>query len=248
MPWSRGRLERRLAAGAKVPYRPFQHFGVEGVANRLDLPALVGAQQLARPPDLEVVHGEAEADPEVAQGLDRFEPLHRVRGYRPAIRGEEVGVGPVVGATDPSAELVELGEPEAVRAIDDDGVGGRHVDPGLDDGRAHEDVEAPVVEVEHDLLEVAFAHLPVRDPDLRLRHDGLDLLGELLDVLHPIVHEIDLTAAPDLAQDRFADDLRAPLPHDRSDREASLRCGGDERQIAERRQGHVQGTGDRGSR
>ena len=91
-------------------------------------------------------------------------------------RRDQVRVGLVVRATDATAQLVQLREAEAVRAVDDDRVGRRHVDAALDDRRAEQQVGAPVVEVEHDLLEVALAHLAVADHDARLRHE----LGELL--------------------------------------------------------------------
>jgi len=42
----------------------------------------------------------------------------------------------VVAAADAAAQLVQLREAELVGAVDDDGVGVRVVDAGLDDGRA----------------------------------------------------------------------------------------------------------------
>ena len=52
-------------------------------------------------------------------------------------------------ATDPATELVELGEPEPVRALDDHHRRLRHVHPDLDDRRAHQDVELAVAEPGH---------------------------------------------------------------------------------------------------
>ena len=74
----------------------------------------------------------------------------------------------MVRAADAAAQLVQLREAEAVGALDDDRVGGRHVDAGLDDRRAHEQVDALRVELAHHVLEVALAHLAVRDGDPRL--------------------------------------------------------------------------------
>jgi hypothetical protein len=62
-------------------------------------------------------------------------------GLAPGV-GEQVGVGLVVGAPDPAAQLVQLGQAEAVGAVDDDGVGGGDVDAGLDDGGAQQQVGA----------------------------------------------------------------------------------------------------------
>ena len=52
-------------------------------------------------------------------------------------------------AADPAAELVELGEPEPVGALDDHHRRLRHVDADLDDGRADQDVELAVAEPRH---------------------------------------------------------------------------------------------------
>jgi len=45
---------------------------------------------------------------------------------------------------------VNLGKPEAIGAIDDDGVGRGHIDAALDDGGAYQHVEAAMVEIEHE--------------------------------------------------------------------------------------------------
>ena len=80
-----------------------------------------------------------------------------------ARRHDQVGVGAVVRAPDPAAQLVQLRQAELVGAVDDDGVGGRHVDAAFDDGGADQHVEAAVVEIEHDLFQIALAHLAVGD-------------------------------------------------------------------------------------
>ena len=52
-----------------------------------------------------------------------------------------------------------------------------------------------MVEVEHRLLQVAFSHLTVRDPHLRISGArSRTSAGQALDILDPVVHEEDLTA------------------------------------------------------
>ena len=85
----------------------------------------------------------------------------------------QVRVGLVVRAADAAAQLVQLREAELVGAADDDRVGARHVDAGLDDGRAQQHVEALGDEVAHHALELALGHLAVRDGDARLGHERL---------------------------------------------------------------------------
>ena len=54
-----------------------------------------------------------------------------------------------VAAADPAAQLVELGEPEPVGALDDHHRRLGHVDADLDDGRADQHVELAVAEPRH---------------------------------------------------------------------------------------------------
>ncbi len=107
-------------------------------------------------------------------------------------------------APDAAPQLVDLRQAESIRAIDDDGVRGGHVDAAFDDGRAHQHVEAPMVEVEHQLFQIAFAHLAVADGDGRFRHEFANGLRGLFDGLDGVVHEVDLAAAANFAQTRLA--------------------------------------------
>lgn len=78
-----------------------------------------------------------------------------------------------------------------VGAFDDDGVGGGNVDPGFDDGGAHQHIEALMMEVIHHPLQFALPHLTVTDGDPRLRHQLRQLVGGFLDVLNVIKQIVD---------------------------------------------------------
>ena len=160
-------------------------------------------------------------------------------------RRDQVRPGAVVRTPDAAAQLVQLREAEAVGAVDQDRVGGRHVDAGLDDRGADEHLEAPVVEVEHELLEVALAHLAVADADRRLGHQPPQALREELDVLDRVVHEIDLPAAADLAQAGLAHEAVAPLRDEGLDGDALGRRRRHQREVAQAAQRHVERAGDR---
>ena len=171
-----GDAERRreigLAPGLQRRHRGLQHVGVELEADLLHLARLRFAEHLARAADLEVVHREVEARAQVLHHLDRLEPLLRLRATATSAgRRQQVRIRLVVRAADAAAQLVQLREAEAVGALDDDRVGGRHVDAGLDDRRADEQVDALRVEVAHHVLELALGHLPVGDGDPRLGHE-----------------------------------------------------------------------------
>ena len=140
-----------------------QQLDVELEAERGDVPGLLRAEQLARAADLEVAHRDREAGAELGVVGERRQPRARLRRQLRGVRIEQVRVGEDVGAADAPADLVELGEPERVGALDDQRVRLRDVEAGLDDRRRDEHVRVAAQEREHPLLELALAHLAVRD-------------------------------------------------------------------------------------
>ena len=241
-------LEFRRAPVAQRRHRAFEQLQVKREADLVDLAALVLSEQLAGATDLQVMGCEHEAGAEVVQRLDRFEPARRVGGHRLARWRDQVGIGLVVRAADPAAELVQLGQAEAIGSIDHDRVRGRDVDAALDDRRAGEHVAAPVIEVEHHALELPLPHLPVPDRDARLGHQRGQSFGGRVDRLDAVVHEVHLAAAPQLALAGFADGRVVPLRDEGLDREAGSGRGRDQRQVTQAAERHVQRARDRGGR
>ena len=162
---------------------------------------LLAAEQVPRAADLEVAHRDLEPRPEVGELADRLQPLVGLLGEARVVRVEQIRVRPLTAAADAAAQLVQLGEPEPVGAIDDERVDVRDVEPALDDRRADEHVVVALPEVEHDALEPSLVHLAVRDPDARLGHELAEVLGDELDVLDLVVHEEHLAFAEELAPD-----------------------------------------------
>ena len=78
---------------------------------------------------------------------------------------EQVGERALPGTSDTSSDLVGLSQPELVRTLDDQGVGCRNVDSGLDDRRGDEAVGLTAHEGQHRLLKNPFVHLAVGDRD-----------------------------------------------------------------------------------
>src|SRR3954452_6761088 len=100
---------------------------------------------------------------------------------------------------------MELGETETICSLDNDGVGAGDVDAGLDDRRAQQDIEALLVEVAHDELQLAFGHLSMRDANAGFWEQLGQRRFAVVDGLDLVVDEIDLAAALELAQHRLAD-------------------------------------------
>ena len=61
------------------PHRVLQQLAVQLVADRRDVAALLGAEDVAGAADLQVAHGDLEAGPQLGELLDRLQPLLRVR-------------------------------------------------------------------------------------------------------------------------------------------------------------------------
>ena len=185
------------------------------------------------------------AGAKIFQRGNGFEALLRIGGHRLRVRRQQPGIGLVMGAANAAAQLVQLGEAKVVGAFDNDGVGGGNVDPGFDDGGAHQHIEALVMEVIHHPLQLALPHLTVADGDPRLRHQLRQLVGGFLDVLDVIKQVVNLTAAQRFTQDRLAHDQRIVFANEGLYRQAARRRRGDDRQIPHPAHRHVQRSRDR---
>ncbi len=204
------------------------------------MPALLRAEQVPRPADLEIAHRDLEPGAELRRLEDRLQPLLRRLGQRAATVVQQIGVRADGPAAYAPPELVELREPQTVGLIDDDGVHVRDVQARLDDGRAYKDVGLSGDEPQHRAFELLLRHLTVRDEHVRLGHEIADLARHLLDVLHPVVYEVHLPAALDLANDGLADHTLVELGYIRLDGQAVLGRGLDGGHVPNPAEGHVQ--------
>ena len=133
---------------------------------------------------------------------------------------KQVGVGLVLGPADAAAQLIEIGQAEPVRAVDDDGVRVRNIEAALDDRRADQHVDLAGNETRHDLFQFVRVHLAVAEFDARLRTKLGDPIAHSLDRLHAIVQEVNLALPLELAIDRVANDSLVVSANDRLDRQA----------------------------
>ena len=225
--------------------RLHQHLREQVEADRREVAGLLGAEQRAGAADLEVAHGDLDAAAQVGVLADGHEALGGLLGQRLVRREQEVRVGLDVAAADSALELVELREAQALRVLDDERVGVRVVDAGLDDGGRDEHVVLVGGERLHDRFELALRHLAVRYADPRLGGGGGDAANGIVDGLDPVADVVDLTAAIELATDRAGDDVLVPLAHVHLHREAVGRRRVDDAHVAHARQRHLQGARNR---
>lgn len=107
------------------------------------------------------------------------------------IGDQQVGIGLRLAAAHPAPQLIELGQPQGVGPVDDDGVGLRDVQAGFDDRGAHEHVHFLAPEAQHHLFQLPFRHLAMGHGHPGLGHHLLDLAGPSGQGPHPVVHEKD---------------------------------------------------------
>ena len=172
-----------------------EHLRVKLEADGFDVAALFAAEHVAGAAEFEIEGGDFESGTEVGKFFERGEAAAgdgREFDFR---RKHEIGVGAAVGAADASAELVELGEAEAVGAVDQDRVAERDVEAVFDDGGRDENVGFVVHEFQHHFFEFAFGHLSVADDDAGFGNESLDFGGDFPDGVDAVVNEIDLAAA-----------------------------------------------------
>lgn len=183
-----------------------EELAVEVEADLGDVTGLFGAEEVAGTADFEIAHGDFEAGAEggvLFDGVDAFAGIALGDHFAGE---EEDGVGFFAGAADAAPELVEIGEAEAVGAVDEDGVGVGDVDASFDDGGGEEDIGFVVDEGVHDGFEIVFVHLAVADEDACFGDEFAEGFVDGLDGFDAVVEEEDLAAAFEFAADGIADD------------------------------------------
>jgi len=118
---------------------------VHFVADGIDMPTLLAPEDIASAADFQIAQGDTKSGAELRIFLDGLKAFSSGRINGAFDRQEQIGVGPVFVATDPTAELVEFGQAEPVGIVDDDGIGVGDIQAGFDDGGTDEDVR-PVVD------------------------------------------------------------------------------------------------------
>src|SRR5262249_36192584 len=154
-------------------------FAIEIEADRHHVPVLLCSKQIADAADLHIAQGNLIAGPQASKLAYRLQTVLRCLAEHFARTEQAVCISLHIAASDPAAQLVELSEPELVGLIEDDRVYIRHVESGLDDGRADENVELVRLKVEHHVFEIALLHLSMTDGDASLRHEALQLKGNV---------------------------------------------------------------------
>ena len=202
-------------------------------ADLLDMPGLFVAEQIAGAALIEVVAGQLETGAECVERRQHLQALFGAFGDALVGRCRQIGIGAGLGAPDAAADLVKLGEAEAIGAVDDQRVGGRDVETRFDNRGGEQHVVALVVKGAHPFFDFGRRHLAVRRYRLHLRHlfaDELFDIGKIGDARHD---KEALPAAIMLAQQGLAQHDFIEWHHISADGEAIDRRRCDDRHFAQ---------------
>ncbi len=165
---------------------------------------LFGSEELAGAAEFEIHFGDGEAVLRIDEGADAF--------FAGVVQffSDEQAVALFAAATDASTELVELGEAEALRLLDDHDGGVGDVDADLDDGGRNEDFGAAAFESFHGGFLFRRAEAAVKETDGDIGKDfAREVFEHLLRGFHSLgfglfddgVDDVGLTAGVDLTLD-----------------------------------------------
>ncbi len=130
--------------------------------------------------------------------------------------------------------------------MDDHGIHIGYVQSGLNDGSCHQYVDLPAYEVKHDLLQFLLLHLPVGEGNHGLGYQRGDPGRHIRNVVHPVVHIIDLPAPGHFPGNRLPDQLLVVLADKSLDGLPVLGRLLQNAHVPDPHQAHVQGPGNGG--
>ena len=200
--------------------------------------------KIAGAAEFQIKRGNLEAGAQVAEFLQRCQAAASQLTQLAIWRNQQVRVSAAIRTSNAAAQLVQFREPVPVSAIDDDGVAEWNVQTVFDDGCGQQDVGLVPHEGQHHALQFGFGHLAMADQYARFGHHLADLVGDVVDALDAVVHEVDLAAAFHLFLDSRAQEFFIPSGNDRLDRHAIFGRRLDDAHVAQTEQRHVQGTRD----
>ena len=201
------------------------------------------AKQIAGAPELEISQGNPIPRPELGMMFEHLEPTFGIGIDQ--IGHEEITVCAPMSPSDSAAQLIQLGQPELVRPVDDHRIGVGHIEPGLDNHRRYQNVDVTCDKLTHVVVEVTLALLPVRHRDRRAWRQTTRPVGHSLDRFNAIVHQEHLSPAIQLTRNGLGKEIVVPRLNEREHRRPISGWRLDGREISETRKCPLQRSGNR---
>lgn len=162
-------LGRLFGEGERFLAGEFEEFAIAERVGHMEaeLAGLAGAKKLAGAAKLEVGFGDFKT---VGSADHRFEACAGILGH--AAGRDQDAMGLLRAAADAPAKLVQLGEAEAFRVLNDHDRGVGDVDTDFDDSSGHENLNIVAAEFLHDVFFFFAGKAAVEQADLEFGENG----------------------------------------------------------------------------
>ena len=158
----------------------------------------------------------------------------------------EEGIGGPVGTSHPSPELIQLGKSHLICVMDDHSIGIGDIQSCFYNSSRNQDINIAVNKAIHDLFQLMLPHLSVGKGYICLRYQLCDPVGDLLNIIYPVVYIIHLSPSCHFSGDCFSDQFLVIFHHIGLDRHSVHRSFFQYAHIPDPDQAHMKGSGDRG--
>src|SRR5439155_22628953 len=169
-----------------------------------DVSTLSGAENTAGAANLQIAHGNSKPGAERAVLFDGVDSFARGADHHELARQQKVSVRFVLGTPDPPAQLIQIGQAETIRAINDNGVGIWNVQAAFDDGGADQHIDVSHDKAMHHRFQFIGIHLAVAKLNARIQTEFSDAIAHFRDRLHAMMQKKNLAQQFQLALDGIA--------------------------------------------
>ena len=229
-------------------YRLIQHFTIEVVAHCLHMAMLLCAQQVACAPDFQIPHGNLKSAAQICKFPDGMKPFLRYLFQHFISPVHEEGIGGSVRTSYPAPKLIQLGKSHLIRVMDDHGISIGDVQSSFYNGSRNQDINIAVNKAIHDLFQLVLPHLSVGKGYICLRYQFRDPVGDLFNIIYPVVYIIHLSPSCHFSGDGFPDQFLVIFHHIGLDGHSVHRSFFQYTHIPDPDQAHMKGSGNgRGS-
>ena len=145
----------------KAAHGFFEHFKVQIKPHTAHVARLHFAKNIARAAQAQVFHGNLKTRAQIVHIQNDAQALLGNGGKALGIGHDKKGIGLPVAAAHTATQLIELPKAKHLRLIHHQGVGTGKIQPGFNNGSAHQHIKLAVPEFVHGVFELGFRHLPV---------------------------------------------------------------------------------------
>ena len=206
---------------------------------------LRASQKVTGASDFKITLGNGKARTQIGVLGNRLQPLMGCFRKR-TVRGiEEVRISALTASAHTPTQLVQLGQTEGIRAVNNQRICIGNIQTGFHDGRTHQHVKIVVPEINDDAFKLMFVELSVSDPNSRFGNKFLNMRCDRRNGIHAVMHVENLPIAQEFPANRRADLRIGVGTHKGKDGLSFFGRSLEDRHFTNTRNRHLQGSGNR---